>query len=215
MVEIIPNWHPLVVHFTVALWVISFVFYLLATFSRNESNKQQWTIVARWNLWTGFIITILTVAAGWYAYNTVNHDTASHAAMTVHRNWALITTSIYFLLTVWSYRNSRKHKDEGKFFIVIMLLATALLSSTAWRGGELVYRFGMGVMSLPNGNGGHDHTAHGEGDSGHHTTVTSETDANGHTDHMDVESGHGHEVQEPHGHGDSIDNHSVQIEHKH
>jgi len=177
VVEIIPNWHPLVVHFTVALWITSFVFYLLAIFSGDSEHKQQWATVARWNLWSGFAFTLLTLLAGWDAYNTVNHDTESHAAMTVHRNWALITTGLFLLLTIWSYRNSRNSKNEGGLFVVIMLVATLLLSSTAWRGGELVYRHGMGVMSLPD-NGEHDHGAHG------------------------VEGGHGDTGSE-HGHGDT------------
>lgn len=181
MIEIIPNWHPLVVHFTVALWIMSFVFYLLAMFSGDSGQKQPWTLVARWNLWSGFALTLLTLLAGWDAYNTVNHDTESHAAMTVHRNWALITTALYLLLTVWSYRNSRSEKNEAGLFMVIMLVATVLLSSTAWRGGELVYRHGMGVMSLPD-TGEHDHAAHGA-DDGH-------GDSSGDHGHVDTAGSH-------------------------
>lgn len=196
MIEIIPNWHPLVVHFTIALWVMSFVFYLLATFSGDSGQKQQWMTVARWNLWSGFAFTLLTLLAGWDAYNTVNHDTESHAAMTVHRNWALITTALYLLLTIWSYRNSRSSNSEGGLFIAIMLVATLLLSSTAWRGGELVYRHGMGVMSLPD-NGEHDHGAHGaEGGHGEAGSEQDHDDA-GRT-HNSIDGVHGHDNSDGH-----------------
>ncbi|NOR51996.1 MAG: hypothetical protein GQ470_05195, partial [Gammaproteobacteria bacterium] len=45
---------------------------------------------------------VLTVASGLYAYNTVAHDTPSHAAMTLHRDWALATVGLFSLLTIWS-----------------------------------------------------------------------------------------------------------------
>ncbi len=44
----------------------------------------------------------------------------------------------------------------------LLLVAQLFLFSTAWRGGELVYRHGLGVLSLPQTEGeGHSHS-HGE-----------------------------------------------------
>ena len=69
----------------------------------------------------------------------------------------LITSVL--VLAVWSYLGNRNKQQENILFLAIMLIATVLLASTAWRGGELVYRHGMGVMSLPD-SGEHDHGAH-------------------------------------------------------
>ena len=80
-IEIIPNWHPILVHFTVALLSISGLLYLAGRALKNANLL----LVARWNLWIGAIITIGTVLAGFYAYNTVAHDAPSHAAMTDHK----------------------------------------------------------------------------------------------------------------------------------
>ncbi|MBL4885747.1 MAG: hypothetical protein JKY95_14600, partial [Planctomycetaceae bacterium] len=77
-IEIIPNWHPIFVHFTVGLLSISALFYLAGLVLR----KPTFLIVARWNLWVGGAITVATVLAGFYAYGTVAHDALSHAAMT-------------------------------------------------------------------------------------------------------------------------------------
>jgi hypothetical protein len=49
--------------------------------------------MANWSLWSGCLFAIATAIAGWLAYNSVAHDSASHAAMTLHRNWALPTAS--------------------------------------------------------------------------------------------------------------------------
>lgn len=164
MIEIIPNWHPIFVHFTVALLSIATLFYLLALSLTNHRWKDQWMTVANWNLWLGTAFAIATGIAGWLAYNSVAHDAPSHAAMTDHRNWAFATLAIFIPLGIWSLWQTRKNKILGKPFLILMLVATAMLASTAWRGGEVVYRFGLGVMSMPetsgSGNGhGHDDMA--------------------------------------------------------
>ena len=94
MIEIIPNWHPLLVHFTVGQLTTLVLFYLAsAILSHTNSWKQQWLNMANWSLWSGCLFAIATAIAGWLAYNSVAHDSASHAAMTLHRNWALPTAS--------------------------------------------------------------------------------------------------------------------------
>ncbi|MCW8957076.1 MAG: DUF2231 domain-containing protein [Gammaproteobacteria bacterium] len=159
--EIIPNWHPIFVHFTVALLTVSVGLYAVCLFMNNSNLKNQCHIVARWNLWLGSVFMVVTVLTGWYAYNTVAHDDPSHLAMTDHRNWALVTAGIFMLLVVWSIWQYRKDKAVNYFLVVSLVVASVLLGSTAWRGGELVYRYGLGVMSLPeteaSSKDGHEH----------------------------------------------------------
>lgn len=155
MFEIIPNWHPLFVHFTVALFTTSVGFYILTYLSKIFKVKMltlsiEFEIVARWCLWASVLATFITVLAGLYAYNTVQHDEISHKMMINHRNWALPTAGAMALMAFWSAYNYLKHKKVGGIFIVFLLLVQGSLLSTAWRGGELVYRYGLGVISLPN-----------------------------------------------------------------
>ena len=78
--------------------------------------------------------------------------------MTDHRNWALATISLFLILAIWSMLWIRRNKSLGVLFIAGMVLAGGVLASTAWRGGEAVYRYGLGVMSLPKAEGeGHAH----------------------------------------------------------
>lgn len=180
MFEIIPNWHPIFVHFTVALLSLAVGLVVVTPFVKSPL-KEQWQTVARWTLWFGAGITIVTGLTGWYAFNTVAHDTPSHAAMTIHRNWAIATITLFLLLAAWSVLWARTSKKLGTVFVVCMVVAGALLASTAWRGGEVVYRYGLGVMSLPKAEGeGHDH-AHG-GDADHGSNEIKEMDG-GHDGH--------------------------------
>jgi len=191
MIEIIPNWHPIFVHFTIALLSIAGIGFILAYINIGGRFKADILKVAQWNFIIGSAITILTLLAGWYAYNTVAHDTASHAAMTDHRNWALATVGLMVLINAWLWRNRNKKAQRPSIpFVITIVLFMALLSSTAWRGGEVVYRYGLGVMSLPVSEGdGHDHQhapgeEHDSIDSGKDTQVKKESKPAQH-DHSD------------------------------
>ncbi len=180
MFEIIPNWHPIFVHFTVALLSLAVGLVVVTPFIKSPL-KEQWQIVARWTLWFGAGFAIITGLTGWYAFNTVAHDTPSHAAMTIHRNWAIATITLFLLLAAWSIWWARKSKKLGTLFVVCMVVGGAVLASTAWRGGEVVYRYGLGVMSLPKAEGeGHDHAHSGDAD---HGSSSMEEMGSGHDGH--------------------------------
>ncbi len=203
MIEIIPNWHPIFVHFTVALLSVATGLYLLSVVVTNAQLKQQWRTVARWNLWLGMAITVLTVLTGWYAYSTVVHDEPSHLAMTDHRNWALGTASLFLVATGWSILRHRAGKEASALLFALLLVAMIALGSTAWRGGEVVYRYGLGVMSLPN-TGKHDHS--NNEDDNHHA-MTEKTAAEPSTPltedirtNTKTETHDHHEGAEPHAH---------------
>lgn len=156
--EIIPNWHPIFVHFSIALLSISTVLLIVGKIAPQKFLwKNTALIVSKWNLFIGAAISILTVLAGWYAYGTVNHDEPSHLAMTSHMKWALSTFALFVVVATWSFI-SRK-KETGIFLTAFQVIATLSLLITGFKGGELVYRHGLGVLSLPEAeaNEGHEH----------------------------------------------------------
>jgi len=191
MFEIIPNWHPIFVHFTVALLSLAVALFVVTPFLSGELQTQ-WVIVARWALWFGAGFMVLTGLTGLYAFNTVNHDTPSHIAMTEHRNWAIATMVTFLGLAVWSVIRVRATRRLGPTFAVFLVLSAALLASTAWHGGELVYRHGLGVMALPKADAHH----HGEGEADHHDHDE------GPAEHHDHDDDHEHSDGDGHSHGD-------------
>ncbi|MBX3457047.1 MAG: DUF2231 domain-containing protein [Candidatus Paracaedibacteraceae bacterium] len=171
--EIIPNWHPIFVHFTIALFSIATLLIFGSLFIKNDFRTK--ILEAGYiNLWLGCLFTFVTVAAGFYAYNTVAHDEPSHAAMTDHRNWALVTASIFLILTFWSIKLYRADKKQNRLFVFCLVLATSLLSITGWKGAEAVYRYGLGVMSLPNTDS-HQHQEGGAMPTDHDSNMQNST----------------------------------------
>lgn len=156
MIEIVPNWHPIFVHFTVAMLTMSVMLFIAGYVLHQSKRQEQMLIVAHWNFWIGTVSAIATSIAGWFAFNSVTHDTASHAAMIVHRNWAFGTLSVLLIVAIWLIFSKKTWFKISYPFLSAIFLTFSLLVTTAWHGGELVYRYGLGVMSMPMMNKGKD-----------------------------------------------------------
>jgi uncharacterized membrane protein len=178
MIEIIPNWHPIFVHFTLGLLTTAAVLFLIAALTRSP----QATLVARWNLWIGTVFAVITVMAGFQAYYTVEHDAFSHAAMTIHLKWAWATLALFAIAAALAWRERRRIQGAGPVLSVVLLAAVIALLVTGYLGGENVYRHGLGVMRLPQAEGpGHGHSHGGSGHAHDHGGSTSDgSEARGH-----------------------------------
>ncbi len=201
MLEVIPNWHPIFVHFTVA-FISSLGILQLVIWLKGDGEKQRELLFMQKVL---MIISTLSVVAtvftGWLAFNSVAHDTPSHMAMTDHRNWAITTAAVFLVGAILYFV---RPSLRGSLVGVLMIASSSLVAITGFKGGEVVYRYGLGVMSLPqvseaskNGGDGHDHE-HGassaakedDGHGGHGAEVIS-------SEAMDAEDGHA-------GHGNEL-----------
>ncbi len=159
MPEILPNWHPLAVHFTIALLLTgSFLFVLGSALARRPMGAAV-TLVARWDLGLGVVSALVALATGWQAYDTVVHDAPAHANMTVHLRWALGTAALFLAAASVAWIDRRRVAGAGPLLLLTIVLASGALAVTGWYGGENVYRFGLGVRSLPKSDG-HMHGAH-------------------------------------------------------
>ncbi len=195
MPEIIPNWHPIFVHFTVGLLGAAVIMYLLSGLALGLAKPLH--TAARINLIAGVLVTVGTVLTGWYAYNTVAHDAASHEVMTTHRNWALFTAAVFLVLMLWALNRIRQKRREGPLFLLAIVLAAVPLSVTGFLGGELVYRHGVGVLSLPDTDDHHHHDEEHE----HRHDHDHDHESEDHHDHEDEHSGH----EDAHAHDDEAD----------
>lgn len=148
MFSLLPNWHPVAVHFAVALLLVAVALSLLARVRSLTENPSVMHLVGRWNLWLGTAGAAWAVVTGWLAYNSVAHDELAHQAMTVHLRWALVTGVLFLGLSVWAWRK-RNREEMGVVWMILMVIGSLALLRTAYLGGENVYRYGLGVRSTP------------------------------------------------------------------
>tara|TARA_R110002095_G_C4236942_1_gene238570 strand:+ start:1587 stop:2210 length:624 start_codon:yes stop_codon:yes gene_type:complete len=157
MIEIVPNWHPLAVHFPVALVMTSTLFFLAGLIFKSNLSKEL-LAASKWCLWSAGVAAIVAATFGWFAYNSVAHDEPSHAAMTLHKEWAIPTAVFISLLALYAYAIRDIWGRKKKVLVAILLISASLLTSiTGWLGGEAVYRYGIGVMRIPNADD-HSHS---------------------------------------------------------
>ncbi len=160
MPEIIPNLHPLLVHFPIALISVSAFFHMASIVMRSKPTcATHCAVLAHTTLWLGALAALPTAFFGWQAFNSVNHDEAGHTAMLLHRAWALSTLAILTLLAGWDTWRNKADAMPTRWFAGVVIAAWGMVAVTAWHGGELVYRHRLGVMSLPQAadDGGYEH----------------------------------------------------------
>ena len=153
-----PNWHPFLVHFTIALFFIAFVFLAAARVFAGRSKGGELATAGRWALWAAAAITLATIASGTYAFYTVAHDDPSHVAITDHRNWALASGGLIIFIGLWSWLKWRRRAAQPPALLILMAIGVAMLSVTGHKGGDLVFEYGIGVEALPKAEtAGHSH----------------------------------------------------------
>jgi len=150
MIEIIPNWHPFIVHFSIAPLSIATMLFLSIYIPALSSKRNELLTTAKWCLYIGSFATLMAAISGWQAFGSVNHDQAGHSAMSLHRNSALITFFLYLITTVLFIKTQTKKITH--WFIIILLIANGSLGITGYLGAENVYRHGLGVMRVPDVN---------------------------------------------------------------
>jgi uncharacterized membrane protein len=170
MIEIIPNWHPVWVHFPIALLTIATLLMVVATLRPSLPWASTMTQVARWNLFIGGLALLPTLVSGYLAYGSVAHDSAGHDAMHRHMSAAWTTVLLFLPALILLWRERSRAVGAGVATLLLMVPGTVALSTTAWLGAENVYRHGIGVERLPDasGQGHHGGSGGGHEDHNHH-----------------------------------------------
>lgn len=165
------HWHPVLVHFTFALLVLAPCFILAGAVGAKRSWGQASYAFGRGLLWTGVVITVFTIGAGFIAMWNVSVSEEVHHHIHDHRNWALGTATVFVLLALWSFAGWRRGRRPGWVFNLFLIGALGMLLVTGYLGGELVFHHGVSVDAMMQetqsgqSQGGQQGTASGSGHS--------------------------------------------------
>jgi len=138
----------MVVHFPLALVFTAALFLLAARLLRGESYAATLATVGTWNLCIGAVAALFALATGLAAMIDLHVGVSARQAVFLHVKWAIFTTLALVLLAVWRGAGSAQESRPSWIFMVLLLAATAALIVTGYRGGENVYRYGVGVQRL-------------------------------------------------------------------
>ncbi len=144
----VPGWHPLVVHFPIALVLSAMALLLAARLLRHESLAATAATVGTWNLCLGAAAALFALGSGLGAVLDLDVSAAVHEAISVHVKWAVLTTLLLVLLALWRGAGTASRSRPSWLFLLLCAAASAALIVTSYRGGKNVFEYGVGVRKI-------------------------------------------------------------------
>jgi uncharacterized membrane protein len=132
-----PDFHPVVVHFPIALLTFSLAVELLGPVLRSAEA----TLVGWWTQLGGTAGILFTVTTGMIAKPGAGVYAAGTLA--THEQLAFLTSAIMLGLTIWRTGRRGKIPEQRALFLGTYAAGVALVWLTAGYGGEIVHRYGI------------------------------------------------------------------------
>jgi uncharacterized membrane protein len=139
----------MVVHFPLALVLVAALSLLAARLLRAERRSATLATLGTWNLCLGAFAALFALGTGLAATIHLQAGSEVHQAITLHMKWAVSATLALVLLAVWRGAGAAPESRPSWIFIVLLMAASAALIMTGYRGGQNVYRYGVGVQAIP------------------------------------------------------------------
>jgi uncharacterized membrane protein len=128
--------HPVIVHFPIALFIISLLFEVFGLWKRNEGLRQ----AAYFNLIAAAVSSPLAIITGIIAWQ-VKFGGAPLAGELLWHLVSAITSSVLLFAVWWTRVQMNKKPGSGfsKLYFILSMLLFMLISLTGHLGGALVY----------------------------------------------------------------------------
>lgn len=138
--------HPMLVHFPIALLFTSVLFDLVSFYTGREDFKKG----GFWLLILGWIAGLAATLSGTWSEEIVEKAGVPKAAIELHESFALTTLGLFAgLMLVRFWIRNRWSPRDRLLYTGVALIGLALLATTGFWGGDLVYRYGAGVQAKP------------------------------------------------------------------
>jgi uncharacterized membrane protein len=141
----VAEWHPIAVHFPLALTVTGTLALTAARIPLAARHATTLATVGTWNVTLGAVGLLFALGTGLAAVATLDLPTSVRAAVGLHVKWAVFTSVALLLAVVWRGAGNAADSRPSAALLVILWAATAALVMTGYRGGQNVYRYGVGV----------------------------------------------------------------------
>ncbi len=136
--------HPAIVHFPIALLSLGF---LGAAGAASRKGPVWLSEASSWLLWIGVATVWLSFGLGLLAEKFAPHVPAAWEAFERHEESAYWTAGLFTAVALGRLRlRGNASPPAERALLAAWAVALASLLRTAYLGGELVFRFGMGVI---------------------------------------------------------------------
>ena len=149
--HIVPGWHPAAVHFPLALVVIAAIALSAARVLPPKPLAAALAVLGTWNLCVGAVTVYIALGTGLAAAIDLHVGLAARQAVSMHVKSAVLAAVLVTLVAVWRGAGTAANSRPSWLFVLVLWAATASLIVTGYRGGQNVYRYGVGV-SAPAGS---------------------------------------------------------------
>jgi uncharacterized membrane protein len=135
------NYHPMFVHFPIALWLAALLFEILAVRRASEDFHR----TAARLLYLGTLAGAITALTGWWAADSVPAG-AAQRALERHEFLMLTSFSVALGLCLFAFFARKNFTAQYRKVLLIGLVVLAvLLTIGADRGAQLVFQYGSAV----------------------------------------------------------------------
>jgi uncharacterized membrane protein len=143
--DTIQDAHPIIVHFPIALLIVSAAVTIVA-FIKSSASLQQtsWLL-----LWLGTFGAIFASITGLIAH-VPYEETELHSVIETHQFLSLGVTGLFISVSIWRLISRLRGADIGTkpLYLVLVLVGVAVLSFTGMKGGDLVFDYGINVRGI-------------------------------------------------------------------
>ena len=137
--------HPIVVHFVIAMALITVVFDVVGVFSRKKNLFE----VGFWNLIVATVAIFVAIIFGQVEAGLANPYGASRDILNVHSTIGWSLAGVLALLTGWRY--VARQKDPANLprgFLVFDLVLAGLVITQVYLGDKLVWVYGLHTVPV-------------------------------------------------------------------
>jgi uncharacterized membrane protein len=132
----------MVVHFPIAILALALLFDLAGLLTKIHSlERAGW-----WSQVAGTVALLAAVISGLLAEKGVLVSELAHSTLETHQQFALLATAICCILLLWRIAHrTRLPARPRALFLSLMALTVIVIWAGSYFGGELVYKYGVGV----------------------------------------------------------------------
>lgn len=137
--------HPIVDHFTIALFTLTVLFEIFGWLIKNDTLKA----VAWWNMFFAVLAVIGSYTTGLLIASVEPHPVTANSTMQTHETLGTITGAIIVVLFLWRTTVGENLMERFKgIYLLVSFAGLVFLFFTGWYGGKLVYDHGVGVKPV-------------------------------------------------------------------